>query len=58
MVQVKPSVNKSKLNQMFKIFNNQASNYLQILMLRDQHNFKTRVSECAIILLHINHPGD
>lgn len=57
MIPVEIRVNQLKLNHMFKIINNQAPNYLQISMLRDQHNLNTRFSQHAVMVPHVKHSG-
>ena len=57
MIPIEVRVNQLKLNHMFKIIDNQAPKYLQISLLREQHNLNTRYSQNAVIVPHVKHSG-
>ena len=57
MVLVDLRVDQLKLNHMFKIINNQAPNYLNISMIREQHSLQTRSHQHAVVLPHTKHSG-
>ena len=57
MIPIELRVNQLKLNHMFKIINNQAPKYIQISILREQHNLNTRYSQNAEIVPHVKHSG-
>ena len=57
MIPIEVRVNQLKLNHMFKIINNQAPKYLQISLLREQHNLNTRYSQNAVIVPHVKNSG-
>ena len=42
---------------MFKFINNQAPKYLQISLLREQHNLNTRYSQNDVIVPHVKYFG-
>ena len=57
MIPIELRVNQLKLHHMFKIINNQAPNYLQISLLREQHNLNTRHRQNAVIVHSVRHTG-